>query len=723
MMNEHAQIGPYTLQRLLGGGGMADVYLAWDSANRWPVALKLLRAAGGQDARMLKRFEREAATLMKLRHPHIIQVYDAGQTDDGRPYIAMEYVTGGDLVDLLQQRKGNKLAVSEALYLMRRVAGAMAYAHERGIVHRDLKPGNVLLRADTGEPVIADLGIAALAGAKPLTGTMEALGTPQYMAPEQGTHHGAADGRADIYAIGVMLYEMLTGRLPFEGDNGWALLLQKQQEDAPPVLGLRRDLDPRLAAVVDACLRRDPAARFQTAGALAAALDAFLPADARPPAPVAARRKKDGGAPTPLGPLTPGGAAGSTRQATPVGAARTQRRSPLGWLIAALALGLLAVGAVILWPRLSGGPAVLPAPTAVAAVTAQPQATADLATDAPAAVGNDAGAPATSTTAPTTAPPTDTPPPAALPANLPVAEIVAPADGATLPAGQPVAILIAAGDAVGLAGLTVEVNGRRLAEFTLDGETLFTRTVDWDAPVAGGEAVFTVWAVNVDGVPGEPQSIAVTLEAEEEPTATAAPTRAATTATSGGGTAPATRPAATAVAVVAATPAGPGGPTTVLNFEAFGNWHRGDQANGNFTQSSEQSRGGFAAKYEYNFPGPDNDFVVFSQLRDMAGQPNALTLWVYGDGSGSYLNAWIIDDEGQAWSAPFGRVQHIGWQQMTAPIDAEQDWPGGHVYGPDNGEIDYPIRFSSFVLDDAANDYTGQGTIYLDDLVATTLDE
>ena len=180
-MNQNPQIGPYTLQRLLGGGGMADVYLAWDNANRWPVALKLLRAATGQDARMLQRFEREAALLMKLRHPHIIQVYDAGQTDDGRPYIAMEYVTGGDLVDLIQQRKGNKLAVSEALYLMRRVAGAMAYAHERGIVHRDLKPSNILLRADTGEPVIADLGIAALAGAKPLTGTMEALGTPQYL--------------------------------------------------------------------------------------------------------------------------------------------------------------------------------------------------------------------------------------------------------------------------------------------------------------------------------------------------------------------------------------------------------------------------------------------------------------------------------------------------------------------------------------------------------------
>ena len=180
-------------------------------------------------------------------------------------------------------------------------------------------------------------------------------------------------------------------------------------------------------------------------------------------------------------------------------------------------------------------------------------------------------------------------------------------------------------------------------------------------------------------------------------------------------------PAAT-VAPPTAAPANPVGPTTLLGFEAFGNWRRGDQANGEFTQSSEQSRSGFAAKYAYNFPGPDNDFVVFSQFHDVAGRPNALTLWVYGDNSGNYLNAWIIDAEGQAWSAPFGRIQHTGWQQMTARIDPEQGWPGGHVYGPDNGQIDYPIQFSSFVLDDAANDFVGQGTIYLDDLVVTTLD-
>lgn len=310
-MDQNAQIGPYTIQQLIGSGGMADVYLAWDHASRWPVALKVLRAKPGKDARLQKRSERESAALMKLRHPHIVQLYGSGQAPDGRYYIAMEYIGGGDLDDLMRRKSGNKLPVTEAVYLMRRVAGAIAYAHEQGVIHRDLKPGNILIRADSGEPVITDLGIAALAGANPLTGTMESLGTPQYMAPEQVANRGPAanpaDGRADVYAIGVMLFELLTGRLPFEGENNWAILFQKQQDAAPSVLTLRRDLDPRLAAVVDACLQRDPAHRYQTAAALAAALDAFLPLDARPPAPVLPKGRK-----VPSTPRTPSGAKPAT---------------------------------------------------------------------------------------------------------------------------------------------------------------------------------------------------------------------------------------------------------------------------------------------------------------------------------------------------------------------------------------------------------------------------
>jgi serine/threonine-protein kinase len=276
-------------------------------------------------------------------------------------------VAGGDLDDLMRRKPGPKLAVNEGVYLMRRVAGAMAYAHEQGIVHRDLKPSNVLLRADTGEPVVTDLGIAAFAGANPLTGTMESLGTPQYMAPEQVSSHAPADGRADIYAIGVMLHELLTARLPFEGDNNWSILFRKQQEDAPSVLAARPNLDPRLAAVVDTCLRRDPADRYQTAGALAAALDALLPADAHPPMPVVVKSKK-GVAATPSNPPVAAGVV-----PLPVAEPAGGRRSMLPWAGGAALLLLLLLAGFWLFGGGGGGGEPTAAP-AIAAATGKPAA-------------------------------------------------------------------------------------------------------------------------------------------------------------------------------------------------------------------------------------------------------------------------------------------------------------------------------------------------------------
>ncbi|WP_162292530.1 serine/threonine-protein kinase [Candidatus Promineifilum breve] len=357
-MNQSLQIGPYTIQSNLGHGGMADVYLAWDNANRWPVALKVLRATPGKEAKQRKRFQREAEVLTRLRHPYIVQFLAAGQTSDGRTYIAMEYVAGGDLVDLMRRKPGAKLPAIQAAYLMRRVAGAMAYAHEQGVVHRDLKPSNILLRTDTGEPVVADLGVAALGGAGSLTGTMESLGTPHYMAPEQAGGGATVDGRADIYAMGVMLFELLTGRLPFEGDGGWAILFRKREEDAPAILAVRPDLDARLAAVVDGCLRRDPAARPQTAGELAAALDALLPVDARPPAPL--KRKgaaaQGAAAPTPSNPpLPPPGK--RTAPATPDDRPPPveTRQSPRPWLGGAAVVLLLALASFFLFGRGGGG--------------------------------------------------------------------------------------------------------------------------------------------------------------------------------------------------------------------------------------------------------------------------------------------------------------------------------------------------------------------------------
>jgi serine/threonine protein kinase len=210
--------------------------------------------------------------------------------------------------------------------------------------------------------------------------------------------------------------------------------------------------------------------------------------------------------------------------------------------------------------------------------------------------------------------------------------------------------------------------------------------------------------------PTETATPASSLTASATATATRTPTRTPSATV---------RPSATATRVVAAAQTGSGLP---LNFQNFGVWVRGNEPNGTINQSAEQARsGGYSAKLSYDFPTAGNDYVVFMQLNDIAGMPNALQVWVYGDGSRHFLNAWILDAGGQTWQAPFGQVSHTGWRQMTGYILVGQPWPWTHISGPNNGQVDYPIRFRAFVLDDHSDAYVGQGVIYLDELTATTL--
>ena len=169
----------------------------------------------------------------------------------------------------------------------------------------------------------------------------------------------------------------------------------------------------------------------------------------------------------------------------------------------------------------------------------------------------------------------------------------------------------------------------------------------------------------------------------------------------------------------------PAGPTkepgVIADFESFGTWKRGDEANGTFTQSSAQShQGNYSGKLDYDFGTNANDYVVFEQPQKINGQPTRISAWVYGDGSGHFLNAWIKDNGGQVWQMPLGRVNHTGWQQMEGAIDASQDWPWTHIEGPNNGKVDYPVSFTALVLDDKGDGYKGSGTIYIDDLRAGT---
>jgi len=256
----------YALVGRLGGGGMADVWLADDEMLGRRVALKFLHERFAQDAQFVERFRREAQAAAGLQHPNVVGVYDRGETE-GRHWIAMEYVEGASLKDLIARG----LSVGEAVEIIRQVLAGTKFAHERGIIHRDLKPQNVLVDRD-GRARVADFGIAR-AGASEITQTGSVLGTAQYLSPEQA--QGLETGvTSDLYSIGVMLYETLTGRVPFEAEAPVAVALKQISETPRRPSELNPQIPPALDAVVLKALAKDPLNRYQSADEFIAALDA-----------------------------------------------------------------------------------------------------------------------------------------------------------------------------------------------------------------------------------------------------------------------------------------------------------------------------------------------------------------------------------------------------------------------------------------------------------------
>jgi len=270
------QIGNFLVRRHLARGGMADVYLAENVRLRREVALKVLLPSFVENAAFVERFRREAQAMARLQHSNIVQVYDTGDTPDGRPFIAMQYVAGGTLEGLLDdlEGRGQVMTVAFGLALARQVADALATAHRAGIIHRDLKPSNILLD-DQRRPLLTDLGIAYVQDTQRLTRTDTFIGTPHYMSPEQGKGL-QLDARSDIYSLGVVLFEMLAGQRPFPGDSHWALIHQHVTEPAPSLAVVRAGLPRPVAALVARCLEKEPGRRFQSAGELAAAIDQAL---------------------------------------------------------------------------------------------------------------------------------------------------------------------------------------------------------------------------------------------------------------------------------------------------------------------------------------------------------------------------------------------------------------------------------------------------------------
>ncbi len=272
----------YTLVELLGDGGMAKVYLARDNSLGREVALKVLREQYVDDEEFVERFRREAMSAASLNHPGIVQVYDRGRTTDGTFYIAMEHVPGGTLKDRIKGE--GKLAPRDAAEVASRVAEALALAHDLGIVHRDIKPHNVLLTA-SGEAKVSDFGIARAASSETMTQTNSVLGTLAYMSPEQvrGERVGPA---SDLYSLGVVLYEMLTGELPYQDDDPIATAIKRLDE--PP--SHPREVNPTVPEEMDALvvklLAKDPEDRYANAASLSGDLrrisDGLLPVAAGP---------------------------------------------------------------------------------------------------------------------------------------------------------------------------------------------------------------------------------------------------------------------------------------------------------------------------------------------------------------------------------------------------------------------------------------------------------
>src|SRR5580693_151470 len=267
--------GRYRLDAEIGRGGMSTVYRAFDTVLERPVAIKLMHREIAADADQLERFRREARSVAQLNHPHVVTVIDAGEelspdgqrpgeADVGTPYIVLEYVDGETLKDVI--RREGPLEIPQAVAYAIEVARALGAAHERQIVHRDVKPHNILI-SEEGGAKITDFGIARTLTEEGLTVAGRVLGTTDYVSPEQALGQ-AVTGQSDLYSLGIVLYEMLTGDVPFHGDSPVAVAMRHVREDVPDVQLLRSDVSAAPAAVAERAVSKDLTRRYQDAASM-----------------------------------------------------------------------------------------------------------------------------------------------------------------------------------------------------------------------------------------------------------------------------------------------------------------------------------------------------------------------------------------------------------------------------------------------------------------------
>ncbi|MCS7002726.1 MAG: serine/threonine protein kinase, partial [Dehalococcoidia bacterium] len=345
----------YRIDAELGSGGMARVYRAVDTTIDRLVAVKLLHEHFSANALFRERFLREARAAGRLDHPNIVKVYDVGD-QDGRPFLVMQLVEGPSLRDEISRL--GKLSVADAVEIAAQVADALAYAHQAGILHRDVKPANILLNTRTGDrrrwALLSDFGIAQVIGEARLSSTNEVFGTVEYLAPERVAGQPAVPA-SDVYALGVVLYEMLTGQAPFASDDPIATALAHARQAPMPPRAINPAIPPSVEQVVMRALAKDPGLRFGSAAAFASALRAVA---------------RGGAAPTVAQPLPPPGPVDPP--AWPTATDDDRGGFPVAWAALGVALALLVgtVGFVVVAAR-GGVPmlAAVPSPTARPAPT------------------------------------------------------------------------------------------------------------------------------------------------------------------------------------------------------------------------------------------------------------------------------------------------------------------------------------------------------------------
>ncbi len=339
-------LGKYKVVEHLGQGAMAEVYKAYQPSLDRHVAIKVLHSFLADEKDFLSRALRGARAVATLRHPNIVQVYDFDYDKEQNIYfLVMEYVDGLSLKDRLEtlEEQGEYLSWDEMIRIVTAVGKALAYAHERGMVHRDVKPANIMFNED-GEVILTDFGIAKMVGSQDLTASGAMVGTPAYIAPEVAEGR-QVDGRSDIYSLGVVLYQILTGSLPFEADTPIGVALKHIQEPLPPAREVRPELPAAIEPVLERAMAKDPAERYQTADALLADLQqAMAQAGADFPSSAASEGESEAQE-TDSTPDAGGSRGGTPPDELPAGDPSPAHRR--WWRLAALGVGaLLLLGAV-----------------------------------------------------------------------------------------------------------------------------------------------------------------------------------------------------------------------------------------------------------------------------------------------------------------------------------------------------------------------------------------